>query len=460
MGFIMKRNVFFRNTLFLLLLLAYIVFIYSSSSTSKTSIPLMVLLQFLVIGAYSVRAIIKDKNIFSLNKMHWYFIFIFMFLSPLAQLLADYKPWNYSLNDSLMIRANWVVILWSVVYSISYASRKRLVITRNTGVQKHYSFLSLSRSTQLCLLVLSFGCLLIMVGLIGPNNLLLRGSSVLTGSTFSIMFNYLFRSIPAISCGMLLIGRKKGISVSKIIIAMLFLITLFLNSPFALSRYWVGVIYIGLALCLLSEKVFEGRKFDLYVMVGLVILFPLFYLFKNNTFSEVLHMKNIINLSDTYTSVDFDAYSMLGRIIQFVDSSGFQFGKQLRSVIFFFVPRSIWNIKGTPTGSLVAGAQGSSFTNVSAPLMGEGYIDFGIIGVIVFALVIAYIFKRLDFKYWEESKLQGLTYVQIIEPFMMGFVLFIMRGALQPSFLRLMGFFLFLILYAMFRKILNGIKRA
>lgn len=392
--------------------------------------------------------------------MHWYFIFIFMFLSPLAQLLAEYSPWNYLLSDSLMIRANWIIILWSAVYSISYSNKKRFVIGRNKNSLVHYSFVSLKGSTQFLLTGLSFGCLIIMIGLVGPRNLLIRGSSVLTGSTFSIMFNYLFRSVPAISCGMLIIGRKKGISVSRLNVLLLFIITLFLNSPFALSRYWVGVIYIGLALCSLPENALAGRKFDLFVMIGLVILFPLFYLFKNNTFLEVLQMRNIINLTDTYTSVDFDAYSMLGRIIQFTDTNGFQLGKQLRSVIFFFVPRSIWNIKGTPTGSLVAGAQGSSYTNVSAPLMGEGYIDFGIIGVIVFALVVAYIFKRLDTVYWEEVKLQGLTYVQIIEPFMMGFVLFVMRGALQPSFLRMMGFFLFLILYSIINKIYRSVRRA
>ena len=143
--------------------------------------------------------------------------------------------------------------------------------------------------------------------------------------------------------------------------------------------------------------------------------------------------------------MDFDAFTMLCRVIQYVGDNGHSFGRQLVSVIFFFVPRSILPIKGQPTGSMVATEQGSSFTNLSAPIMSEGYIDFGLVGVMAYAVVLAVTIRAMDRSFFEGVYgAESNTYRFLVGAFMLGFVIFLMRGALQPVFLRIMGFFLFL----------------
>jgi hypothetical protein len=227
-------------------------------------------------------------------------------------------------------------------------------------------------------------------------------------------------------------------------IVVLLICTFILNFPVAMSRYWTGSVYLGILLCAIPPELFKNRRFDYCLIFALAVAFPIFSYFKYNTFVDLVAKGVQLDVFSIYNNVDFDAYSMFCRIIEYTKSNDFTYGTQLRSVIFFFVPRAIWNIKGTPTGTLVATAQNSYYTNVSAPLMGEGYIDFGVIGVVVYAFIMSRILLNLDRKYWSSLLDESVKYSDLVFVYLAGFILFLMRGALQPSFLRVMGFFLFL----------------
>lgn len=58
------------------------------------------------------------------------------------------------------------------------------------------------------------------------------------------------------------------------------------------------------------------------------------------------------------------------------------------------------------------------------------------------------------------SKIENtnINYVDIIFPFSLGFVVFLFRGALQPVVVRIMGFFLPLILIFIFNNLINNSK--
>lgn len=444
---IIKQRKLIGNFLLILILLIYFIIISNSLNVTQR-LTFIEVVQFIIIAIISMMAIISDKNKYSLNKMHWYFMLIFMVLAPFCQYCTGYYAWNYKVSNEYIEKANWVILLWIVIYLLEYNNNNIISIKK-----KKKREICLCNTEQNILIIISLISTMIIIALVGFNNLFLREKSFLSGGTFSIMFNYLFRSIPAINAAMFIKARKSGQNVPLYYIIILLLCTFIINSPLALSRYWVGVIYIGLALCIFPEKVFDGKKFDYYVLVGLLIMFPISYLFKKYTLFDVLSTGVKLDVIGVFLGVDFDAHSILCRIIQFVEKNSLQLGGQIKSVIFFFVPRAILDIKGIPTGQLVATKQGSYYTNVSAPLMGEGYIDFGIIGVILYAAIFAYVLKKIDKAYWDNEKIQKVYYMDIILPFMMGFVLFLMRGALQPAFLRFMGFFLYLIIYAISKKV-------
>ena len=80
---------------------------------------------------------------------------------------------------------------------------------------------------------------------------------------------------------------------------------------------------------------------------------------------------------------------MICRSLDLVSQMGSFKGKQLLGAMLFFIPRSIWPSKPIGSGATIAIYQRQSFKNISCPIIGEAIINFGIIGVIIFAVAIA-----------------------------------------------------------------------
>lgn len=418
--------------------------------------PYLVML-LLFIGGFSIAEIARDKSDFSLNKMHWYFIFIFMAIAPMIQYLSGYYAGHYYLSDYDYTLGAFIVLLWCATYSIAFRVRTR---NRENTYHKpnrvpHQNFIAF---TLLSLSAIS--CLYLTYRIGGFENFFLRGEAwIESTNSIDTVLSYLLRAIPVLSFALLFqLKKNKQGEFSWLYIVALLPMVIVMNYPVSLSRYWSGVVYIGLFLIVLPSQFFKNRRFDFFVLVTICVLFPLLYQLKFITIDEFIRSGIPLffsNYSDSFNSVDFDAFSLLCRIVQYTNSEGLMLGRQLISVIFFFIPRAILPIKGSPTGSMVASAQGSSFTNLSAPIMAEGYVDFGVLGVILYAVIFARALRWFDGKKWlvYSSREFNLSYLGTIYPFLFGFVFFVMRGALQPAFLRVMGFFLFLIIIYFAQKV-------
>ena len=451
-----KRNRVITQMILGLIIILYLYAFFSAKNAY--SIPAHIYLSFFPVGIIAIIEILRDKLEYSINKMHWYFLFIFMFLSPISMLRSGYKPWNHPFDNSIVLYVNFLLTVWELLYIFAYYHRSRIRIGRKKKI-KTSKQIHLKRSDRVLLVILSLGSTALMVMSAGFQNLFIRDFAVFGDGTFSIMFAYLFRSIPVLNCGLLCIQRKKSNDVPLFEIIVTFVCAFLVNSPIAISRYWSGTVYLGLLICFIPDGWLRGRRFDYIILGALMIVFPFFSVFKRYTL-QTLGQANIdINILTVFNSVDFDAYSMLCRIIEYTRAVGFTLGTQLRSTLLFFVPRAIWNIKGTPTGELVASYQGSYFTNVSSPLMGEGYIDFAMIGLMAYAVVAGKLFWKIDNDYWVGERDNKTHYIELILPFMLGFVVFLMRGALQSVFLRIMGFFLYLILIYWVSRFFAGLRR-
>lgn len=421
---------------------------------------------FAVIGLYAMIEILCDGLPLSLNKMHWYFIFFFMSVAPLTHYLTGYAPGRYPLSDDAILRGQLVVLLWCAIYSIARRVKGTKSNAASSG-EKTPTVIATPNWLAPLIVLLSLAALAYMaVKLGGMSNLLIRGEAWLeVESPVDTVLGYLLRAIPVLGFAILLLGKRcSGASYSWLYVIALIPILVVLNYPVSLSRYWTATVYIGLFACLVPFGWLEGRKFDLAVILGICVVFPLMYDLKFvdvNTFLSSGVSSFFDSYEEVFNSMDFDAFTMLCRIIQYAGDYGFSLGRQLVSVIFFFVPRAILPIKGQPTGSMVATAQGSSYTNLSAPIMGEGYIDFGVVGVVVYAVALALALRALDRAIFESVRDGGEnSYRFIAGVFMLGFTVFLMRGALQPVFLRIMGFFLFLmVIYACQRLLQSTGKR-
>lgn len=142
-----------------------------------------------------------------------------------------------------------------------------------------------------------------------------------------------------------------------------------LNSP----RYVFGTVYLAMAAAL--GLVADARRFRLTAIsavLGLLLVFPLADAFRTAAGG-----------GDTASGVavlaggDFDSFAQINNTVLYVDSEGITEGRQALGVALFWVPRSAWADKPIDTGILLADFRDYSFTNLSAPLWAELYINGG-----------------------------------------------------------------------------------
>ena len=93
-------------------------------------------------------------------------------------------------------------------------------------------------------------------------------------------------------------------------------------------------------------------------------------------------------ISGAFESLHYDAFSNVLATLEYVEINGISFGYQLLGVILFFIPRSIWVSKPTSTGELIGeylmNTTPRDYSNLSNAIVSEGYINLGIIGVVLF----------------------------------------------------------------------------
>lgn len=442
-----KKWFFYSSFLAIFLFLIFLIYILNIEILDDKDY--VVLLTFILIGIKSLKEIIIDQYDYSINKIFWYFIFTFFFIAPLFQYLTSYTPDDYYIEKSLYLKANLIIILWIFVYSLS----KRITVKKKQFNHYNDTKYKVSRVLQFkenylkylfIINLIVFGIMSIVIGIpnffIRENNRLGMETSFITDilnngmrviPVFSTIYTYYYLKYT---------GKK---SINLIIFLT---ITIILNFPTSITRYWLGVVYLGLFVVIFN-KFMKNRKFDILIILALFIVFPFLQIFKWYNLSDFLTGNiEIKNLLTMFNSMDFDAYTMFQRTIEYVDSNQYTFGTQITSSIFFFIPRAIWNSKPYPTGQFIAISQNSLFTNLSCPLIAEVFIDFGILGIVLSGIILSKVISKLDYFYFSKETISGIRCIEYIYPFLLGFVFFMMRGSLQPVVVYMFTFYLPLII--------------
>ena len=441
-----KEISFFTNYILIFIMFVYFFILISGTSSINIEVKAAFFANFILV-MYGIITAKKDISVF---KSSLYFFLFFLIIAPINQLIAGYAPWGEEITNSEIFRANVIIFVYNLIFILSYKQKYKITIT-DRKVEGALTEIPTNKFFYQSLFLISTFSFFVGVALIGFQNLFVRGEAIVTGSTFSLIIDFLIRSIPVLSLSIFLYSKKATVLYSKSIgfnmmLLLLVLYSILLNFPTSLSRFLIGTVYLGLIVSFLPKKFWRYKKFDILFLFMILILFPLFYLFKNYTVNQLLSGEIQINIKN-FNAVDFDAFTLIGRTIRFVEEQGFQLGKQIRSTVFFFIPQSFLDLKGLPSGELVATTQNFFYTNLSEPIMAEAYIDFGFIGVVSYGAIIGTLLAKIDAMEEIASNINKKIYfVQPVSAFLLGFIIYLNRGALQPTFLRLMGFFLFLIL--------------
>jgi oligosaccharide repeat unit polymerase len=418
---------------------------------------LLIIFTFLIIGYISFKNIFfKDHRVYSINKFLWLYVLIFWSIIPLFQYLTGTYPWQINITDGNALKANLFVLLWIIVYAWLYRklSNKN---SKNNSIEFPIQKFRISYLGIYLLLTLQFLILLFFFTRAG-GFVFLRGDA--TGNigdsqAIRLIVDRVFRSFTTFAAILILLNHKnKKVPGSGLFLLISLAFLLLTNFPLATARFMAGAFYIGLFFVIKPH--FNNKALP---YIGLLALFLIVY-------PATSYVRYLVTLSayqfdlwnpTFFLSGDFDNYSTLNMTIQYVERNGITFGRQLLGVLFFFVPRSIWPDKPIGSGHLIANSRNWDFTNISCPIVAEGYINFGIFGIIIFALLLGYIVAKLDSKFYQYGKLNVL---KIFYPLSLGMIFFLLRGDLMSSFAYTIGFlfsaFLIIIIITPFIKNINA----
>lgn len=201
-----------------------------------------------------------------------------------------------------------------------------------------------------------------------------------------------------------------------------------LNFPPAIPR---STLFGLILFCLFSALNFKTAKartaLSLLFVFGAVIAMPIADgLVRGGQSISDLASPEILNRY--FETGDYDGLQSLNNAVIYRQESGLQHGRQLAASILFFVPRSVWPDKAVPTGQAAAEMAGFSFTNVSMPLPGEFFADFGYVGVIVGTILFAWAISMVD--RWINRRWTSHPEARYIAGAFVGYSTIVLRGSL------------------------------
>ncbi len=91
---------------------------------------------------------------------------------------------------------------------------------------------------------------------------------------------------------------------------------------------------------------------------------------------------------------DYDAFAQMVNTVSYVEARGTTDGRQALGVALFWIPRSTWEGKPTDTGILLGAYKDYNFTNLSAPIWSEMYINAGWPAVVVGSILLGFFVGR------------------------------------------------------------------
>ncbi|MCP2638112.1 hypothetical protein K0817_016285 [Microbacterium sp. HD4P20] len=225
-----------------------------------------------------------------------------------------------------------------------------------------------------------------------------------------------------------------------------------LNWPLGLPRFQLlGAI---LALTAAATSFFQTRWKLLFGMTAPVFLFFFFPAIKALGYGTGVDISQAISRDvEAYLlRVDFDGFKQIIDTWIYTQTNPLRYGENFLGVALFWVPRSLWPSKPIDSGEIVSSTLGYRYTNVSNPLPAEALISFGFPGVIIVLLVLGVLVSYVEGLSRDAFSRRILSQSAILAALLMGYIVIILRGALNgvaPMFLS--GFLLFALLVIMNR---------
>lgn len=411
-----------NNRLFFVLLVFTCCFTFWDY-TDRYNFPILAILFLIGFGAlYGVFLGIHNQKI-SLSKTFYLFYYFFFSLAPIVQYKHNTTFYfNGTIDNQTYMNACLLVLSSLFFYMVFYNKLTTFMIKRevfkpsenklhhneNQKMTTIWSFFISILSVILYVYLIKFKWSLLYDRAYGYDlknntNLGLLGYSLLN----------IVRLIPFVVFMNSTLKRDKY-KKDTLLLFLLMLVTCF---PLALSRGMMAMIYIPV----LVLHVPKLRKISNYIgmyCVSILVLFPLFNMFRS------IKAKGLVFDYGLFNSAHFDAFHNFSLLVR---ENIVTHGEQLLTSVLFFVQESAWPNKPPGTGHVLAQKLEFSHENVAMPLVGEGYANFGCIGVFLFITILIFINVFLERFKSKNTILKLFFYIFLAYEF------YLLRGDLWSS---------------------------
>jgi hypothetical protein len=364
------------------------------------------------------------------------FNWLFLDLAPKVQLLSAPQQLvnTSSVTVDTVAMTNLVCALFMLTFTFVYVfSGRRVKEAADAAPQQEFTGGGIGIAIFVCVVVVGAAAphayhAVEVTETTTPATLIVnRFLLFLPSATLLILLNETIRS-----------GRK--ILFSRIcVLLLLVVLVLITENPYTEKRNALGPVYIGVLLIMFQSWFTNRGRRMLLLVISMVLVFPAITIFthnKNVVLSQVSMSDFGEEIADHYFSINYDSWANIYTSVEVVRVHGLQWGHQLLGSLLFFVPSSLWSTKPLATGILLANYLINNysmwFTNLSAPIVAEGYLDFGYLGVIAYAAGMAYVVRFLNALAVRPGKWIALplaTYASVL-------LMIVMRGSLMIA----MGF--------------------
>ncbi|EXM40996.1 hypothetical protein RASY3_02440, partial [Ruminococcus albus SY3] len=412
--------------------------------------------EFWCIGILSSAMIfheVKKGRRYSISMICSFFVYIFVFIAGGYEYLKNKFSYNIVASDSEIAFSNLLILLWQILFFISP------IFTRNTRIILNFdrkSNLTISASSKKILIILCFIIGLIYVAINGVGVLFNRtyNNENFAASTQALtsILKILKNGLGMWTLYICAIDYKKN-HTSSLYVLFSFMACIILIPPLATARTFVLITYGGFFL-IMSKRLKKGMNFFLLILFLDLFAAPVFNLFRNGfSGDKALLFNTLSDFKDSFLKSDYDAYTMFLGSVKYVSNYDITYGLQLLSAILFFVPRSLWKNKAIGSGATVMAAlKTANVSNISCPIFAEAYINFGLVGIVIFSLFLGNIVYKIDYAYWNSSD-ESFSAIKSIYPFFTLFILIVFRGDLLNAYSWTIGYILdLLVIIKLFMK--------
>ena len=373
----------------------------------------------------------------------WLFVYIFLGVAPFVQLRSRFPGTTLNTDQSKAGEAAAIVLVGCVALLVGskIAARKQpaqLAVVSSVNEQ---------RVRVLAIVVLALA--VYYISRLGVSNLFLARSDLSAVRAQSIGDDPIASILRAgTNMGLLIVfvslmhvrrNRKLSGEPAPVLLPLVIVLTLFTCvNPISSARYVFGTVLLAVLASLGAYGTLRRfRLVALSSLVGIVALFPILDTFRRSLDASV----QLENPLEAMTTGDFDAFAQIINTLEYTSTEGLAWGWQMLGVFFFWVPRSVWPGKPIDTGTLLGEFKGYNFTNLSAPMWSEMFINFGWIGLVVGMVLLGYFFRRLDTG--TEARLRVSDIPPVLSCVIPFYLLIVLRGSLLQAMANLLVILLF-----------------